>query len=152
MLEITWRSPILVAGLALVGIETFGSVAYLLERDGGVSYLVLAGAACTVLSGFLPWIGERAWVDGQRLAGLAAFLLLPLTLSTIFFAAIERSGSAMDQANKAIAEQAMRIELAHAAIADAKAALADASSVAAAECGSGRGRRCQSLEIRERDA
>lgn len=152
MPELTWRSPILLAGLGLVGIETYGSVMYLLSRDGGVSYLVLAGAACTVLSGFLPWIGERAWKDGQRLAGACAFLILPLALSTIIFAAIERSGSAMDQANKPVADQSRRISLADDAISDAKMALTKASAAASAECVTGRGPHCESLEIRERNA
>jgi hypothetical protein len=150
--RLTWRSPILVAGLALVAIETSGSVSYLLTRDGGVSYLVVAGAACTVLSGFLPWIGERAWSDGQRLAGAFAFLILPAALSTIVFAAIERSGSAVDRANMTVAEQARRIELADAAVADAKAALDTAETAATSECKTGRGPKCQGLEFREREA
>lgn len=151
MSRLTWRAPIFVAGLALVSIETSGSVSYLMNRDGGISYMVLAGAACTILSGFLPWIGERAWEEGQRLAAVFAFLIFPAAISTIAFAAIERSGSAMDRANASVAEQSRRIELADAAIADAKIAFERATAAAATECASGRGPRCQGLEVRERE-
>jgi hypothetical protein len=127
-------------------------VSYLLNRDGGVSYLVLAGAACTILSGFLPWIGERAWKEGQQVAAVFAFLIFPLAISTIVFAAIERSGSAMDRANAPVAEQSRRIELAASAIADAKTASDKATAAASAECATGRGPICQGLEVREREA
>ena len=148
----TWRLPVLLAGLGLVLIETVGAVNYRLEHEGGLSYLVIAGGACTVLSGFLPYIGERAWHSGQRLSGALAFLILPAALCTIIFAAIERSGSAMDRDNRTVADQARRIELANTAIADTKAALDAASAIASQECRSGRGQRCQSLEAREREA
>ncbi|MBS0252413.1 MAG: hypothetical protein JSR78_15250 [Proteobacteria bacterium] len=152
MPELSWRTPILAAGLCLVGIETYGSVMYLLSRDGGFSYLVLAGAACTMLSGFLPWIGEKAWKDAQRLAGFFAFCILPLALSTIALAAIERSGSAMDAANMPVTAQSRRVQLADDAIADAKVALDKASAAASAECSTGRGPHCESLESREAQA
>jgi len=94
--KLTWRSPILGAGLALVAIETCGSVSYLLTRDGG--------------------------------------------------------GSAINRANMTVAEQARRIELADAAVADAKVALDTAETAATSECKTGRGPKCQGLEVREREA
>lgn len=150
--SLTWRAPVLVAGLALVATETYGSWSYLLNREGSVSYLVVAGAACTVLSGFLPYVGERAWRDGQRLAGAFSFILLPLAVSTIVLAAIERSGAATDHANAAIANQARKLGLADDAVADARSAVAKASAAAEAECATGRGPHCESLEKRESKA
>jgi hypothetical protein len=69
-------------------------------------------------------------------------------LSVIVCAAVERTGSAKDQANGDRGAIANRIELARSGEREAKAT-ADADEAAArAECVSGRGSKCQGLEAR----
>jgi len=151
-MKLTWRTPVLILGLGIVGIEDFGTVSYQMSIDGGISYLVLGAGAATTLSGFLPHIAERCWHDRQRGWSLFTWLLLPFAILIIILAAIDRTGSTADAKNKNIDDKAQKIELARSAETKAQSAADKLDGEVLKECKTGDGDRCKSLKKLAADA
>jgi hypothetical protein len=144
---ITWGHTAIFFGAALTAIEVLGAVSYLRDQVAP-SYLVVGGAVVTVVAAILPILAARCWRGRRRLLAVLLWAAMVPACSLIFTAAVERTGGARDEANRGRQEVAQRIELARAAVKDAKAVADADESAAKAECASGRKAKCLGLEAR----
>src|SRR5262245_48609338 len=148
-----WGLAAIAGGIALTAIEVVGAVSYLVGQDSP-SYLVAGGAMVTVVSAILPILAARCWQNRRYLLALLLWAAMVPALSLVFSAAVERTGSARDGANRDRQVIAQRIELARAAEKDAKAVVDADEAKAAAECSRAskgadpRGPQCKAAEQR----
>jgi hypothetical protein len=142
-----WALFAIVCGAVLTVIEVLGAVSYLVSQ-AQPSYLVAGGAVVTAVAAILPPLAERCWRGGRYVLASGLWLALVPALSLIFTAAVERTGGAKDEANRDRQVIAQRIELARAAEKDAKAVATSDEEAAKAECATGKGPKCTSLEAR----
>ena len=139
-------------GIALTAIEIVGVVSYLTSQSSP-SYLVAGGALITAVAAIVPILAARCWQARRYFLALLLWGSMIPALSLVFSAAVERTGSARDEANRDRQVIAQKIELARSAERDAKA-VADADEAkAVAECsraakGSPRGPLCTAAEGR----
>jgi hypothetical protein len=139
-------------GISLTAIEVVGAVSYLTSQSSP-SYLVAGGALVTVVAAILPMLSARCWHNRRYLLALLLWGAMVPALSLVFSAAVERTGSARDEANRDRQAIAQRVELARAAEKDAKAVVDADEAKASAECsraakGSPRGPLCKAAEER----
>ena len=128
-----WGLAAIGGGVAFTAIEVVGAVSYLVGQ-ASPSYLVAGGALVTVVVAILPILAARCWHGRRYLLALMLWAAMVPALSLVFSAAVERTGSARDEANRDRQAIAQRIELARAAVIDAKADVEAAEAKAAAEC------------------
>jgi hypothetical protein len=139
-------------GIALTAIEIVGAVSYLTSQSSP-SYLVAGGALITAVAAIVPILAARCSQARRYFLALLLWGSMIPALSLVFSAAVERTGSARDEANRDRQVIAQKIELARSAERDAKA-VADADEAkAVAECsraakGSPRGPLCTAAEGR----
>jgi hypothetical protein len=137
----------IVGGVTLVAIEVYGAVGYLVSQ-GQPNYLVAGGAVVTIVAAILPVLASRSWSHGRYVLAALLWVAMAPALSVIVAAAVERTGSANDDANRGRQAIAQSIALARQAEQEAKTT-ADADEAAAlVECASGRKARCLGLEAR----
>jgi hypothetical protein len=137
----------IVGGVILTGIEVAGAVSFLVSQNMP-HYLILGGAMVTIVAAALPVLAARSWRDGRYVLAVMLWAALAPALSVIVTAAIDRVGSASDHADRGRQASAQSIELARTAAHGAKV-VADADELAAkTECATGRGSKCQGLEVR----
>lgn len=143
----------ILVGLALTGTEVYGSVEYLMGRHGGHwSYIVFLGATVTAASALIPLLVEKCLADGRYLAALACALMTIPALSTIFLAAVERTGGARDTVVTSQRQAAVKIAAAERAEAAAqRRSDADDAAVRAA-CAPGRWQGCIAAEERAKQS
>jgi hypothetical protein len=142
-----WGVAAITGSVILTAIEVYGAVGYLVSQNQP-HYLIAGGAVLTVVAAMLPVLAARSWANRRYVLALMLWAMMIPELSVIVSAAVERTGSANDRANRDRQAEAQRIELARSAEREAKV-MADADEAAArAECASGRGSRCQGLEAR----
>ena len=142
-----WAFVAISGGAALTAIEVYGAVSFLVSQ-GQPNYLVAGGAVVTCVAAILPVLAGRCWQAGRYAMALMLYAAMAPALSVIVFAAVERTGSASDGAERGRQAVALRRELALAAEKDAKAVAASDEAAAKAECATGRGPRCLGLEAR----
>jgi hypothetical protein len=142
-----WGCAAITGGVILTAIEVYGAVGYLVSQ-GQPNYLVAGGAVVTIVAAILPVLAARSWAARQYLLAILMWMAMVPALSVIVCAAVERTGSANDLANRDRQAIAQSIALARSTEKDAKA-IADADEAAAmVECASGRKARCLGLEAR----
>ncbi len=113
-----------------------------------LAYSKWGGAVVTIVAAVLPLLAARSWAQGRYILATLTWVAMVPALSVIICAAVERTGSANDHANRDRQVVAQSIALAREAVKDAKA-VADADEArAAAECASGRKAKCLGLEAR----
>ena len=134
-------------GVILTAIEVYGAVGYLVSQNQP-NYLVAGGAMTTIVAAALPVLAARSWSHRRYVLAIMMWMAMVPALSVIVCAAVERTGSASDHANRDRQAIANRIVLARSAESEAKAAAAADEAAAAAECASGRKARCLGLEAR----
>src|SRR5262245_58307218 len=105
-----WGLAAIAGGIALTAIEVVGAVSYLVGQDSP-SYLVAGGAMVTVVAAILPILAARCWQNRRYLLALLLWAAMVPALSLVFSAAVERTGSARDGANRDRQVIAQRIEL-----------------------------------------
>jgi hypothetical protein len=147
-----WGITAIVGGIALTAIEIVGAVSYLTSQ-ASPSYLVAGGALITGVAAIVPILAARCWHGRRYLLALLLWGSMVPALSLVFSAAVERTGSARDEANRDRQAIAQRIELARTAAQDARAVVDADEAKAAAECsratkGSPRGPLCKAAEER----
>jgi hypothetical protein len=134
-------------GVILTAIEVYGAVGYLVSQNQP-NYLVAGGAMTTVIAAILPVLAARSWSHRRYVLAIMLWMAMVPALSVIVCAAVERTGSVSDHANRDRQAIANRIVLARSAESEAKAVAAADEVAAAAECASGRKARCLGLEAR----
>lgn len=142
-----WGLAAIVAGAVLTAIEVYGAVSYLVSQNMP-NYLVAGGAVVTIVAAILPLLAARSWAQGRYILAILTWMALVPALSVIVCAAVERTGSANDHANRDRQAIAQRIELTRSAEKEAKAVANADEAAAAAECASGRKAKCLGLEAR----
>lgn len=128
-----WALVAIIGGVALTAIEVYGAVSFLVSQ-AMPNYLVAGGAVVTLVAAVLPILAPRAWASGRYVLASLLWLALIPALSVIVCAAVERTGSANDQANRDRQAVAQKIALAREAVADAKSEVEAAEAKAADEC------------------
>ena len=128
-----WAYAAIVGGVALTAIEVYGAVSFLVSQ-AQPNYLVAGGAVVTIVAAMLPVFAGRCWRDGRYLMAVFLIAMLAPALSVIVCAAVERTGSANDGAERGRQAIAQKLELAREAVKDAKADVVAAEAKAAAEC------------------
>ena len=102
----------------------------------------------TIVAAILPVLAARSWSHRRYLLAILMWMAMVPALSVIVCAAVERTGSASDHANRDRQAIAQSIALARSAEQEAKTT-ADADEAAAmVECASGRKAKCLGLEAR----
>lgn len=142
-----WGLAAIVGGAVLTAIETYGAVSYLVSQ-GQPNYLVAGGAVVTVVAAILPLLAARSWGQGRYVLAILTWMAMVPALSVIIVAAVERTGSANDHANRDRQAIAQSIALARSAENEARAVADADEAAAAAECASGRKAKCLGLEAR----
>jgi hypothetical protein len=148
-----WGLAAIFGGSVLTAIEVYGAVSFLVSQNSP-HYLVAGGAVVTLVAAVLPILAGRCWRAGRYALAVMLYAAMAPALSVIVFAAVERTGSASDGAERGRQEVALRRELALTAEKDAKAAVEAAEAKAAAECSRAkkgadpRGPLCQAAESR----
>jgi hypothetical protein len=142
-----WGLVAIGGGIALTSIEIVGATGYLLSQSQP-HYLVAGGVVVTAIAAILPILAGRCWRDGRYLLAILLWLALAPALSVIVSAAVERTGSANDGAERGRQAVAQKLALAREAVADAKAVADTDEAAAKAECSSGRKTKCLGLEER----
>lgn len=128
-----WELTAITGGAALTVIEVYGAVSYLVSQSQP-NYLVAGGAVVTIVASILPILAGRSWANGRYLLAVLLWAALAPALSVIVCAAVERTGSANDNANRGRQEVAQKIALARDAEKDAKAEVDRLAAKADAEC------------------
>lgn len=138
-------------GIALTGTEVYGCVEYLMGRHGGQwSYIVALGAMVTASAALIPLLVEKCLAERNYLLALICCAAAFPALTTIFLAAVERTGGARDGVVAEQRQAAVKIAAAQRAEAYAQKK-ADADEDASRKaCSTGRGRACETMEDRAR--
>ena len=149
-----WVLAAMTLGGVLTAIEVYGAVDYL-ARQGQPLYLIVGGAVVTAVSAGLPLLAARAWHERRWLLAICLWMAMIPALSVILTAAVERTGSTKDGADRDRQAIARKISLAESTVKDAKAEVLDLVAKANAECSRSvnpkadpRGPRCTAAEER----
>lgn len=148
-----WALAAIAGGAVLTAIEVYGAVSYLVSQ-AVPNYLVAGGAVVTLVAATLPILAARCWRDRRRLLAVLLWAALAPALSVIVTAAVERTGSANDGAERGRQAIAQKLALAREGEKEAKADVAADEAAAKAECARAvkgadpRGPACKSLEAR----
>jgi len=138
-----------VIGLALMGLDAFGSWEAQLKEAGQVTYIVLAAPVIATAACFLLLLAERARSEGHPWKAAALVVAFLFAGSVVVMAALERTAGAQDRALATRQTANQPVTLARGALKSAEQALAKAEAAASAECATGAGRRCRALVARE---
>ncbi len=146
-----WALAAIAGGVALTAIEVYGAVGYLVSQ-AQPNYLVAGGALVTLVAAILPILAGRCWSNGRYPLALLLWMAMAPALSVIVCAAVERTGSANDGAERGRQAIAQKLELARATEKEAKADVIADEAAAKAECASGRKTKCLGLEARAEES
>jgi hypothetical protein len=155
----TWATAILLrlvalaAGLFFVYCEADGTYEFLLSQQSqhAIDFVVLAGTGFAVALGLLPMYAGHAVKHRQRGIAAGCWLALPIVMAVVYYAAIQRTGGAADQAEVERLRNTRAGTLAVRTEQDASATWETAREAAKRECGSGpvrqqRGPKCLEAE------
>jgi hypothetical protein len=147
------RLVALAAGCFFVGCEAVGTYEFLRSQqlNHEVDYVVLAGTGFAVALGLLPAYASYAFKHRQRGIATACWLAVPLVMSVVYYAAIQRTGGAADQAEVERLRMTRAGTLAARTEKDARASWETMRDAARTECTSGpvnqqRGHKCLEAE------
>jgi hypothetical protein len=143
------RLVALMLGLFFVWCEARGTYEFLLkDQDNQVNYIVQAGTGFAVAFSLLPMFASQLFERSQYPKFIACWLAMPIVVGVVFYAAIQRTGGAADQAqiNREIADN--NGTLASKNESDANDAWKEARAAAVDECNSGRGKKCLDAEAK----
>ena len=155
-IQLAFRGAALLLGAFLTYCEVSGTYEYLMKDQGSFNYIVKAGCGVTIGTALLPVFASMAWRAGKLARAALLWLIFPLAVSVVFFAAIDRTGGTADLAQQQRVKEARAGDLAVRTEAEATTALAAATEAATMECNSGpvtkrRGGKCLEAEAK-RDA
>ena len=121
--DLAIRTALILAGLACVACEVWGSFDFMWEKYGRWNYLVVGSLVLTGLSAVLPLAAEYA--HRRNMTGLkwGAWLAVPLALAFVFTVSIQRTGSSTDTDETARQQIATSKKTAEKAQAEAEAQL-----------------------------
>jgi hypothetical protein len=122
--------------------EMWTSYDFMMQKEGRFSPAVGSVLAVTALAALLPIGSEFAHQKKRRVLQFVCFLALPLALSVVFMAAIQRNGSAVDNDDAARRQIAEQVRIARAEETEAVAQLAIDKAEVAKNC-SPWGPKCQ---------
>jgi hypothetical protein len=119
----------LLFGIVFAICEVFGTYEYLHQDQGGITYVVVAGAAIAAAISLLPAWATFAW-RGRPGLSLAIWLIFIVALGSVIASALARTGTATDiaqerreqiekkegQAARAVADAGRRLDLANDAL------------------------------------
>jgi hypothetical protein len=148
-----WVIVAIIGGVMLTAIEVYGAVSYLASQEQP-HYSVAGAAIVTMVAAILPILAGRCWRDGRKLLAALLWAVMVPALSVIVCAAVERTGSANDGAERGRQAIAQKLELARAAEREAKAVVDADEAKASAECSRAakrvdpRGPQCKAAEAR----
>ena len=135
-------------GLACVATEVWGVREFLITMEGGFTYMVAGGCLVAGSAPLCPAAARVLWAQSRPVASVAAWVVFGLCLLVVMVAAVSRTGTAADAAQR-LRDQATRAEqLAIADVRDAEAALTRAVGEADRECATGRGSGCRDAEAK----
>jgi hypothetical protein len=139
----------LAAGIFFVWCEAEGTYDFLLADQGGhINFIVKAGTGFAVAVALLPMYAGQLVERRQHGKAIACWLAMPIVMSVVYYAAIQRTGGAADQVQLQREIDKRDGTVAAQIAKDANEAWKDARDAAATECGSGRGRRCTDAEAK----
>ena len=118
--NVAFRAVLILAGLACVACEMWGSYEFMIEKHGRWNYLVAGSLVVTALSALLPMAAEYAHRQGMKAMKWAVWCAIPLSLVFIFTVSIQRTGSVTDTDEAARQQIARSIQIAEAEIAEAQ--------------------------------
>jgi len=155
-MHLLFRAAALALGVFLTYCETSGTYEYLMKDQGSFNYIVKAGCGVTIGTALLPVFAGMAWRAGKRARAASLWLIFPLAVGVVFFAAIDRTGGTADLAQQQRTKDARARALAERTETEATATLTTATEAASTECNSGppekrRGAKCLEAESK-RDA
>jgi hypothetical protein len=102
--RMSWGSAVILRLVALGGFiyftdcEAEGIYEFLMAEQGSFTYIVKAGVGFAVAGALLPMYAGFLYKHGQWIAGTACWIALPLVMSMVLYAAINRVGGTADQA------------------------------------------------------
>lgn len=140
-----WRGLFVLAGLAVIGVEAWGTGEFLYADQKAVNYIVVGGCLITVLSGLLPAAAGMAWEDRRPVLAFVAWALVPLSLAVMFMATISRTGGAADNAQAERVQAKRAYTAAKESVDELKRTLQRQEATAEYECApsqKGRGLKC----------
>jgi len=122
-------STALLFGIVFAGCEVFGTYEFLHKDQGGITYVVIAGAAIAAAISLLPAWASFAW-RGRPWLSCAIWAIFVVALGSVVASALARTGSATDiaqerreqvektegQAARAVADARSRLDLANEAL------------------------------------
>ena len=151
LMTLLFRGAALALGVFLTYCETSGTYEYLMKDQGSFNYIVKAGCGVTIGTALLPVFAGMAWRARKYARALLLWLIFPLAVGVVFFAAIDRTGGTADLAQQQRAKDARARTLAEKTEKEATAAHATATEAAGAECsvgppGKNRGNKCLEAE------
>jgi hypothetical protein len=123
MSELAFRAVLILFGLACVATEVYGTYEYLWEKFGRWNYLVVGGLIVTSMAAILPMAAESARQNRQWVLAAFCWLAVPLTLTLVFTAAIQRTGQVVDTDEATRQQLVKSIKTAEAEIAESLAQL-----------------------------
>jgi hypothetical protein len=155
-LAILLRLIALMAGCFFIWCEAEGTYEFLLAQQQHADFVVRAGTGFAVALGLLPMYAGRAVNGRQWGIATACWLAVPVVMAVVYYAAIQRTGGAADQAEVERLRMTRAGTLAAKTEAEASKSWEDARDAARAECASGpvnqqRGHKCLEAEAK-RDA
>jgi hypothetical protein len=136
---------------AAVGYQT----AVIWETLAGVSTVTKLGVPlATISAALLPVLSEAAWRGGERIKGLLLFLPVAVLLAFVLPSGVSRLGEAQQARREAAQAAQGTLATTKANLMKAEALVAEATQWAAAECASGKGKKCdgQTFTLNQRTA
>lgn len=128
-------------GVIFAGCEVFGTYEYLYKDQGGITYVVVAGAAIAAAISLLPAWASFAW-RGRPWLSVSIWVIFVVALGSVVASALSRTGSATDiaqerreqieksegQAVRAVADAGRRLDMANDALDKANADVTENAS------------------------
>ena len=155
-MQLIFRGAALALGVFLTYCEVSGTYEYLMKDQGSLNYIVKAGIGVTIGTALLPVFAGMAWRAKKYARAAVLWLVFPLAVGVVFFAAIDRTGGTADIAQQQRIKDERARSIAVKTEAEATVALTTATEAANTECNSGpvakrRGEKCLEAEAK-RDA
>lgn len=118
-------------GAFFAACEVYGTYGYFMQQQGGLDYVVFLGCGIAAAVPFLPPFADAARRRGWSGLAWSMWLALPLALIVVMAAALQRTGSATDEAEKDRAKASAALTLASQNKTDAEAEIAKLGTVRA---------------------
>jgi hypothetical protein len=136
------------AGIFFIYCEAVGTYEFQLSQqlNREVDYIVLAGTGFAIALGLLPMYAGHAVRNRQWGIAVACWLAVPIVMTVVYYAAIQRTGGGADQLEAERLRQSRAGTLAAKTEQDATTTWETARDAAKVECASGRGRKCVEAE------